>query len=180
MASTKVVTGTVRGSYLTLFEPRAQDQNKPDEKKYSMVILIPKSDKTTLNAIAAAQKAAVDAKWPGKPPAKINYTLHDGNGAKENGEPYGPECKDCMVMSVSSKNRPGVVDQNVRAILDPTMCVSGDYFRVEINAYGYDYSGKKGVSFGLNNVQFVKKGDPLGNISRPEDSFSAVEDDPFA
>lgn len=176
--ATQVVTGVVRGSYLTLFEPKPKNKDKPDEKFYSMVLLIPKSDTKTLNAIAAAQEAAVAKMWPNQRPAKINLTLHDGNGVKpESGEPYGPECKDHMVMNVSSTRAPSVVDQSVNPIMDKGSIVSGDYFRVSMNFFGYENSGKKGVSAGLNNVQFIRKGEPLGNVTRPEDDFDPVEDD---
>lgn len=169
MASdTNIVTGIVRGSYVNIFQPKLNDQGEP---RYSMMLLIPKSDTATIERIKAAQAAAVKKKWPNKPPAKINYTLHDGDGVKpESGEPYGPECKGCFVMNVSSKNQPGIVDAKRNPILDPKACVSGDYYRVDINAYGYE--GKKsGVTFGLNNVQFVRRGEPLGNTRSAEAAF---------
>ena len=112
-------------------------------------------------------------KWPNKPPAKLAYTLHDGDGVKEKtGEPFGPECKGHWVISVSSKNKPGVVDADLNEIIDKTAIVSGDYGRASINAYGYDVSGNRGVSFGLNNIQFLEKGEPLGGRTRAEDDFS--------
>ena len=78
-------------------------------------------------------------------------------------------------MSVNSKQQPQIVDQRVQAVIDRGLFVSGDYFRVSINGYAYEVSGKRGVSFGLNNVQFLRKGQPLGNVSRAEDDFTAVE-----
>lgn len=176
-ATTKVVTGKVRLSYCNLFEPRAQEEG--GDPKYSVTILIPKSDKVTLAKLQAAQEAAIAAKWSSKRPAKVASTLHDGDGVKEKtGEPYGDECKGCFVMTVSSKQKPGIVDINLNEVLDKTAIVSGDYGRVSINAYGYDRNGNRGVSFGLNNVQFVEKGEPLGNRSRAEDDF-ADNDDTF-
>jgi len=178
MSTTKVVTNKVRLSYAFLFEARAPKENPDGEKKFSTSILIPKSDKETLDKIKAAQEAAIEAKWPGKRPAKVASTLHDGDGVKEKtGEPYGPECKGHYVMAVSSKLRPQVVDQNVNGILDSNGIQSGDYARVSINAYAYDVSGNRGVSFGLGNVQLVSKGEPLGGATRAEDDFTAVEDD---
>lgn len=178
MSTTKVVTGKVRLSYAFLFEARPPKENPDGEKKFSTSILIPKSDKDTLDKIKAAQEVAITAKWPGKRPAKIAITLHDGDGVKEKtGEPYGPECKGHFVMSVSTKLRPGVVDTNMNSIIDPAGIQSGDYARVSISAYAYDVSGNRGVSFGLNNVQLLAKGEPLGGSTRAEDDFSAVEDD---
>ena len=178
MSATKVVTNKVRLSYAFLFEARAPRENPEGEKKFSTSLLIPKTDKETLDKIKAAQEAAIVAKWPGKRPAKIASTLHDGDGTKEKtGEPYGPECKGHYVMAVSSKLRPQIVDVNMNKIIDSSEISSGDYARVSINAYPYDVSGNRGVSFGLGNVQLVAKGEPLGKFTRAEDDFTAVEDD---
>lgn len=170
----KVVTGVVRGTFLNLFTPRAgQDGGKP---KYSMRILIPKTDSDTLTAMKNARQAAIHEEWPNKVPAKIHSTLHDGDGVRESGEEFGPECKGHYVMTVSALFPPHIVDQRMNAIVDPNAVKNGDYFRVSLNAYTYDTAGKKGVSFGLQNVQLYKLGEPLGGErSRPEDDFTPVE-----
>ena len=173
--STKVITGVVRGSYLNLFGPRAQSEGA--EPKYSMTMLIPKKDTVTKEKIDKAIEAATAAKWPNKRPAKVVNTLHDGDGARPSGEPFGPECKEHWVMTVTSKKKPGIVDGMKQEIINRDAFVSGDHFRVSINAYGYDNSGNKGVSFALNNVQFVSKGEPLGSHTRAEDDFDEIEGD---
>lgn len=174
-SATKVVTGTVRLSYVHLFEPYAQDSEQ--DEKYSCVILIPKSDKKTLGRIDAAIKAAAEqaknSKFDGKIPANLATTLHDGD--EEGDLEKNPEYEGHMYMSISSKTKPGLVDGDVNPILDSTELYSGCYARVSINAFGYNYKGKKGVSFGLNHVQKIKDGDYLGGRSRAEDDFDAVE-----
>lgn len=171
IATTKVVTGVIRGSYLNVFEPRAQEEGKPP--KYSMTLLIPKTDTVTLNKIKAAQEAAIVAKFPNKRPAKIDSTLHDGDGARPStGESFGDECKGHMVMAVSSKFKPKILDRNGNEVIDPADAMSGDYFKVSINFYGYDQAGKRGVSAGLGNMLLWDKGDPLGGSSRAEDDFA--------
>lgn len=173
VATTKVVTGKVRLSYAFLFEARAPKDNPQGEKKFSTSILIPKSDTVTLAKIKAAQEAAIAAKWPGKRPAKIAFTLHDGDGVKEKtGEPYGEECKGHYVMAIASKLRPGIVDLNRNEIIDADGIKSGDYARVSMNAYAYDVNGNRGVSFGLGNVQLVAEGEALSSRTRAEDDFS--------
>lgn len=175
-SATKVVTGTVRLSYVHLFEPYAQDSDS--EEKYSCVILIPKSDKTTLKKIKAAIDAAAEqgkhSKFDGKIPANLVTTLHDGD--EEGDLEKNPEYEGHMFMSISSKTKPGIVDQDVNPIMDSTEVYSGAFARVSINAFPYNYKGKKGVSFGLNHVQKVKDGDYLGGRSRAEDDFEAIED----
>lgn len=176
--TTKVVTGRVRLSYTSLDQARAPKDNPSAEPKFSTTILIPKSDTKTLAAIKAAQEVAIAAKWP-KRPAKVSSTLHDGDGVKEKtGEAYGPECKGHFVMTVASKTRPGLVDAALQPIMESGVVRSGDYARVSINAYCYDTNGNRGVSFGLNNVQKLADGEPLGaSRSRAEDDFTEVTED---
>lgn len=169
---TKVVTGVIRGSYCNLFTARAQEEGK--EPKYGMTILIPKTDTVTLNKIKAAQEAAILLKWPNKRPAMIAMTMHDGDGARPStGEPFGDECKGHMVMACQSKFKPKIIDRESNEVIDPAAASSGDYFKVSINAYGYEVSGKRGVSFGLNNVLFWEKGESLGGMTRAEDDFAS-------
>jgi hypothetical protein len=176
-SATKVVTGAIRLSYVHLFEPYAQGDD--DVEKYSCVLLIPKTDRKTLKKIDDAFKAAVEAgrnsKFEGKVPKVVATTLHDGD--EEADLEKNPEYAGHMYMSVSSKTRPGIVDVNVDPIMDSTEVYSGVYARVSINAFAYNYKGKKGVSFGLNHVQKVKDGDFLGGRSRAEDDFEPIDYD---
>ena len=176
--TTKVVTGRVRLSYVCVDQAKPPKDNPSGDPKFSTSILIPKSDTKTLAALKAAQESAIAAKWP-KRPAKVATTLHDGDGVKEKtGEPYGPECKGHWVMSCASKTRPGLVDKDLNPILEHGAIRSGDYARVSLNAYCYDVNGNRGVSFGLNNVQKLADGEPLGSgRTRAEDDFTAVEED---
>jgi len=175
--TTKVVTGKVRLSYVHVFEPYAQDAN--DDPKYSCVILIPKSDKVTLkkirSAIDAASEAGKNSKFDGKIPKNLAITLKDGD--EDADLEKNPEYENHMYMSISSKTRPGVVDQDVNPILDSTEVYSGCYARVSMNAFPYNYKGKKGISFGLNHVQKIEDGDFLGGRSRAEDDFDAYDED---
>lgn len=177
IATTKVVTGVVRGSFCNIFSPRPQSQEELDAKatpKYGMTVLIPKTDTVTLAKIAAAQEAAVNAKWPNKRPPKLDTTLHDGDGARpSNGEPFGEECKGHMVLSASSKFKPKIIDRDGNEVIDPAQAMSGDYFKVSLNFYGYYQKGKRGTSGGLGNILFWEKGEPLGGSSRAEDDFAA-------
>ena len=55
MNPTKVVTGVCRFSYANLWEPKAMDENS--KAKYSVSLIIPKSDTKTLDKIRAAIQA---------------------------------------------------------------------------------------------------------------------------
>lgn len=175
---TQVVTGTARLSFLNVFQPRAAAEGQ--DPKYSCCILIPKSDKKTVAAIKAACEAArVNSAsiFGGKVPDKLKLPIHDGDGEMPNGGEYGPECKGHYVMNASSKSKPGIVDRNVQPILDSTELYSGCYGRVDVNFYAYNVNGNRGIACGLNNIQKVKDGEPLGGRARAEDVFGAVEDE---
>ena len=177
MSKTAVVTGKVRASYVNLDQPRAQQEGQ--EPKYSITLLVPKSDTATLSALKAAQETAISAKWGDKRPKQLDSTIRDGDGHRPNGEDFGDECKGHYVFTVSSKIRPGVVDQNLKPIIHQGGIVSGDFIHADINCYAYDRAGKRGTSFGLNNVQLVSKGEPLGTQRSAASAFSvvAVEDE---
>jgi len=176
---TKVVTGKVRLSYCNLFQPRAVEDGQ--EPKYSCTILIPKSDKVTIQkikaAIEAAKQAGISSVFGGKLPPNLKTPIHDGDGEKPNGGEYGEECKGHYVINASSKQKPGIVDKNLNEIIDSTEVYSGCYARVSINFYAFNKSGNKGIACGLNNVQKLADGDYLGGRSRPEDDFDPVDDD---
>jgi hypothetical protein len=175
--NTRVVTGKVRLSYVHVFEPNAVDPD--DEPRYSCTLLIPKSDRRTMDALRRAQQSALEAgkdtRFGGKIPGSWADTIHDGD--EEADLERNPEYAGHYYMSVSAKKRPGVVDRNVQPILDSTEVYSGCYARVEVGAFAYNSKGKKGVSFGLNNVQKVADGDSFGGRSRPEDVFDAIDDE---
>lgn len=174
-SATKVVTGKVRLSYCHLFEAYTNDPEK--EARYSVTILIPKSDTATMDKVRKAEAAAKEegkGKWGGKIPSNVSSIIHDGD--EEADLDRNPEYEGHFYMAMSSKQRPGVVDQDLNAVLDPTKVYSGCYARVSINAFAYNSNGKKGVSFGLNNVQFLEDGEPLGGRTRAEDDFADADD----
>ena len=185
--STKVVTGKVRFSYANLFQPHAVDPK--DTPKYSVTLLIPKSDTVTLGkikaAIVEAREAFVKKHGENSMPPKPTTTLHDGDALKEDGSHFGPECKGCYVISVSSQNKPVVVDAWKNVITEPTEVYSGCYGRASINFYGYSYKGKKGISAGLLSIQKLSDGDSLGGAMGSADDFDDDymdddDDSPFA
>jgi hypothetical protein len=174
---TQVTTGKVRLSYPHLFEPKARDPKKPDEKKYSAMLMIPKSDTATMDRIWAAEEAAKQegksSKWGGKIPGNLKPSIiKDGDDTSED---Y-PERAGHWTMSVSSNNQPGVVDRNVQPIIKESDIYAGCYVRAALNAAPYNFEGNKGVTFFLNHIQKWEDGEPLGGVTRAEDVFEAIED----
>lgn len=173
--ATKVVTGKVRFSYAFLSKPKRETKADGSVvEKYTATILLPKSDKATYEALRAAEQEARQKKFPGKPAAfysALASTIHDGDGVRPSGDEFGPECKGHWVFTVSSKDRPGIVDENTDPLLEPVN--SGDYGRVSVNCYGYENSGKRGTSFGLNNVQLLERGESLSGRTDAATDFGA-------
>lgn len=169
--STKVVSGKVRFSFCNLFEPKAPQGG--GDPKYSVTLLIPKSDKATMakiqTAIAEARDRFCQRNGANALPAKPNTTLHDGDGQRDSGEDYGPECKGCYVITVSSKQKPVIVDAFGNEVTDPGEVYSGCYGRASINFYGYNSNGKKGISAGLLAIKKLSDGEPFGTVGSASD-----------
>ncbi len=170
--STQITTGKVRFSYCSLFEPRAAVAG--GQETYSVTLLIDKGDKFTLDKIKAAVEEAKQLylqKNSGKKlPTSLKTTLHDGDGERPNGGEFGPECAGCYVITVSSKNKPVLVDKNKTPITDPQDLYSGCYGRAIINFFVYDTNGNKGISAGLNGVMKLHDGEPLsGGVVTDDD-----------
>ena len=166
-----VTTGKVRLSYCHVWQPQTP-QNGGDPK-YSVTILIPKSDAATVNALfqemEQAKQAGVANVWGGTLPPIVKIPLYDGDGVRPSGEAFGPECKGHMVITASSKSQPQVVDLNVQPILNQAEVYSGCYGRVSLNFFAYNQAGNRGIGCGLNCIQKIADGDPLsGGVSAQE------------
>ena len=173
----KCLTGEVRLSFVNVITPRAAQQG--GEPKYSVTLLIPKSDTTTKADIdASMQAAAQDAVakvWNGVRPPNLRIPIYDGDSVRPSGEPFGNECKGHWVITASTKMKPQVVGiDNINVELAPSDIYSGMYARVTIRFFGYSNSGNKGVGCGLGNIMKTRDGEPLaGNASAASD-FAAI------
>lgn len=176
--ATKVITGLVRFSYVHVFKP--QSVGETDEPKYSVSLIIPKSDTVTLAKINAAVNAAKEqgktSKWGGKIPGGLKTPLRDGDDERPDDEAYA----DSYFINCSSLQKPGIIDAAKKAITDEDEFYSGCYGRASLNFFPYNASGNKGVAAGLNNLQKIKDGDPLSGRQSAEADFDDdfdVEDD---
>lgn len=179
--ATKVITGKVRFSYCNIFSPR--ESNDGGDPKYSVTLLIPKADTKTVGLIKTAIKEAGDnfraRNGAASLPANPSHTLHDGDSIRASGDPYGPECKGCFVLTVSSKVKPVIVDAFRNEVTDPAEVYSGCYGRAAINFYGYNSHGKKGISAGLLSIQKLSDGEPFGTVGSAsdfDDGFTDTDD----
>ena len=173
----KVLTGEVRLTYVNLVTPRPSPQG--GEPKYSVTLLIPKTDtaaKADIDAsMQAAAREAVTKCWNGAMPPQLRVPIHDGDGVRPGGEPFGPECKGHWVMTASTKMKPQVVGMdNINVQLIPDDIYSGMYGRVTIRFFGYSNSGNKGVGCGLGNVMKTRDGERLSGSLPASADFAGV------
>ena len=177
--STKVITGPeTRWSYANVWQPKAIDGGAP---KYSVSLIIPKSDTKTIEKIRAAIQAAYEEgqsklKGNGKtvPQLKALKTpLRDGDLERPDDEAYA----NSYFINANSASAPGIVDANCQPIIDTSEVYSGVYGRASINFYAFNSNGNKGIACGLNNLQKIRDGESLGGKSRAEEEFADLDDD---
>lgn len=172
---TKVITGVVRLSYANVWEPKSI--NGSDEK-YSVSLIIPKSDKKTIQEIKDAVKAAKQegkSKFGGKIPGNLKHPLKDGDIERTDEEAY----KDSYFINANSNDRPQIVDRSVKPILDQSEVYSGCYGKVSINFYAFNTNENKGIACGLGNIQKIRDGEPLSSRSSAADDFVNEEEDDY-
>lgn len=175
---TKVVTEKVRLSYLNAHTPRADEEN-PDRLLYSVQLLIPKTDKVTVDRINKAiehlkQDAGAQAVWKSKWLASFKTPLRDGDTERDTDK--APEYKGMYFLNANSKQKPQVVgkERDIEGKLIPlgeSEVYSGGYGRVSINLYAYNQKGGIGIAAGLNNIQWLEDGERLGGRSSADDDF---------
>ena len=173
---TKVVTGVVRLSYEHVWEPASVNGSNP---KYSVSLIIPKSDTKTIAAINQAIDNAIRdgaAKFGGKIPPKgaLKLPLRDGDTERED-EAY----RDAYFINANSTTAPQIGDRSVQPILDRSEVYSGCYARVSINFYAFNSNGNRGIACGLGNNQKVRDVEPLGGKTSAADDFATDLDDDF-
>lgn len=181
MNATKVVTGVnTRWSYANVWDPKSINGGSP---KFSVSLIIPKDDTVTVEKIKAAIQAAYEEgesklKGNGKSvPAlsTIKTPLRDGDLERPDDAAYA----NSYFINANSSTAPGIVDMNCQPILNRSEVYSGVYGRASVNMYAFNTNGNKGIACGLNNLQKIKDGEPLGGKSRAADDFATEDDDDF-
>lgn len=171
--STRDITIHGRLSFEHIWTPQAPNENS--EPKYSLLLIIPKTDPQIPAIQAAIQAAAQEGvntrKFTQLPdPNAMKYPpLRDGDSLTDSGEPRGAEfAGNYFINAKSPQNRkPFIVDGNVQPIIDQSEVYSGCYVNVAVQFFPYANSGNKGISASLNGVQKVADGEHLG-AARPD------------
>lgn len=175
----KVLTGEVRLSYEHLSAPYANPNQPGAEPKYSTTMLIPKADVATKaeidEAIRYVYEQAVANDWKGARPQLRSALIYDGDGLRNDGSKFGPECAGHWVITASTKRKPQVVDiSNINCELAPQDIYSGMYARVTLNFFAFNSNGNKGVGCGLGNVMKTRDGDPLAGGASAASDFEGI------
>ena len=175
----KVVTGrnTVM-SYLNVNEPKVNPGG--GLPKYSVSAIIPKDDTVTVDKIRTAIRAAYEEgrdklrDSDGTVPVlwELKIPLRDGDLERPGDEAY----RNAWFINASSTSRPGAVDGSLDPITDTSQLYSGIIGRVSMTFYTFNVNGNRGIAAGLNNIQKLADGRPLGARSRPEDDFADAGD----
>ena len=177
----KVITGpSTRWSYVNIWDPKSINGGTP---KYSVSLLIPKTDTETIRKIREAIRAAYEEganklRGSGRTvPAleDLKMPLRDGDKDRKDDPTYAG----CMFINANSTTPPGIVDAALNPILERSEVYSGVYGRASITLYAFNSNGNRGIACGLNNLQKIRDGEPLGSRSRAEDDFAAAGDDDF-
>lgn len=177
----KVITGpNTRWSYANVWEAKSINGGAP---KFSVSLIIPKTDSRTIAKIKAAIEAAYregESKLKGNgktvpPLSTIKTPLRDGDTER----PDDPAYTNAYFINANSATAPGIVDADRQPIFDRSEVYSGVYGRASINFYTFNSNGNRGIACGLNNLQKTRDGEPLGGKSRAEDDFATEIDEDF-
>ncbi len=177
----KVITGPdTRWSYANVWEPKSINGGTP---KYSVSLIIPKSDTKTVAKLKAAIEAAYregESKLKGNgktvpPLAALKTPLRDGDTERPDDDAYA----NAYFINANATTAPGIVDADRNPILTRSEVYSGVYGRASISFYAFNSNGNKGIACGLNNLQKVRDGEPLGGKASAESDFATEDDEDF-
>ena len=128
------------------------------------------------SAINAATEKGKSTKFGGKVPPKLALPLHDGDEERPDDEAFAG----MWYFNASSQSRPGVrvrgANGSIYEPLDTEEFYSGCYGAADINFYPYEFSGKKGIAAGLNNVIKTKDGERFGGKTNADSAFADMGD----
>lgn len=130
-----------------------------------------------INAAIEAAYAEGQAKLKGSsrtvpPLSAIKTPLRDGDVER----PDDPAYANAYFINANSATAPGIVDADLNPVLNRSEVYSGVYGRASINLYAFNTNGNRGVACGLNNLQLIRPGEPLGGKASPEADFGFEDD----
>jgi hypothetical protein len=166
-------------SFPVLFTPRAVVAG--GDLRYGLSLILDAKAQKSPQFAALRQLVAqtIDAKWgTGKSRDKAFVARLRNPFLSTEGQDYeGYEDKDAIFIRPWSKNKPGVVDAHRDEITVPGDVWPGQMGRCSVNAFAYEQSGNRGVSFGLNSVQICRTdGKRLDGRKPARDEYDDYDD----
>ncbi len=176
---TKVTTPKFRTSFPATFAPKSY---KGGKELYSLVMLFDKKLKAKgeLSNMINLIKATAMEEW-GEVPAEVLDmgldTCPFNDGDKKSYDGY----EGTYTARAASKYPPVIVDTgNVKKGIKPQTILtekefySGCYARAAVTAFTWEAMGRKGISFGLQNIQKLADGEPFSGRSDPLEDFDPI------
>jgi hypothetical protein len=163
-------------SFPHLFSPKPRSEG--GEPVYSCSLLFAKADQKTpeykalQNAVVAIAKEKFGDKIVFK---SLNLPFRDG---AEKADKYAGYDDEVIYVTPWSKFKPGIVDIRLQDVIDPEEVYAGQIVRAHVLPFAWSNAGKRGVSFGLNHIQLIKRNTPrIDGRTAASNVFSAVEGD---
>jgi hypothetical protein len=176
----KVITGpNTRWSYANVWEPKSINGGTP---KYSISLIIQKTDTKIVARIKSAIEAAyLEAKRSSKATVKPFRLLLRSKAAARRGYRASDDAayENAYFINANATTAPGIVDADRNPILTRSEVYSGVYGRASISFYAFNSNGNRGIACGLNNLQKVRDGEPLGGKISAENDFATDDDADF-
>lgn len=164
----KIMTPIFRVAFPEVFQPRGFEGGEP---KFSVTMLF--DSDADLSEMKKLAKAASGDKWSKKKtPKNLKDPFRDGDDVEWDG------FAGTTFVRATSKFQPGIVGRDAsKALIRTEDFYAGCYARATVNAFAYDTAGNKGVAFGLQNLQFLKHGDPFTGRTNAEEDFDSLPDE---
>lgn len=152
-----------------------EGESDPSKARYGCSILLPKSDKATKAVLDGEIKRLVKERMKGVMPKSKDIAMKDGDG--EYGDDYS---KGCWIVSANRSKalrRPQVIDRK-RQPLDEEdgKPNAGDVCNFLVSLYVPKKWPSK-ICFGLEIVQFVETGEPIGASAADADVMPEMDGD---
>lgn len=174
----KFGTNPIRLSYCNLDKARAITPGA--KEKYSCVLLIPKTDKATIDGLKQTMKEV----YQNNPQIFEGYDLkslvriYDGDGSSPKGKKYDANYAGMWVVNASNSLKPKLLMPDGSEVLDVAgELYSGVWAKVGITIFPYSNSGNVGLGVSLDLIKKHHDDEPFGGVAREEDYFGKSSDD---
>lgn len=172
-----MILENVRFSYLTVFEPKP---NQSGDLRFSTAILLeaghPQLEELQAEINKAAAKGVEKGDYTKEQTKSKRFKGCIRDGSEEHAtEERGKEYDGHFFFNASNSSQPGIVDDNVRPIVDPSSFWSGCYGNADVGFYPFNKGGGIGVGAALNNIMMTREGERLDGRQSADEAFDAFK-----